>query len=245
MTNRRLMPMASPSWRRTRAHRAWNVPAWTSRPPSPTRLMIRSRSSAAALLVNVTARIRHGRDVLDPDEVGDAMGEHAGLARAGAGQDEQRALGRGDGAGLLGVQGPDDLLASRSARRLARAFGSGVRRRLGPPGPARSSAADLAQPLGLVDGAVVDLRHGRADGAATSSAVGSCATASGGRTHRPILGRRPHPGPLAAVAPGPGPRSAALDLVGGRRCDGQVGIPVAEREVGADRPDVATVDDAR
>ena len=48
-------------------------------------------------------------DVLDADQVGDPVGEHAGLARAGAGQDQQRAVGRGDGAGLLGVEGPDDL----------------------------------------------------------------------------------------------------------------------------------------
>jgi len=58
--------MASPSRRRTRAQSAWNVPAWTSRPPSPTRLMIRSRSSAAALFVNVTARIRKGGTPLTP-----------------------------------------------------------------------------------------------------------------------------------------------------------------------------------
>ena len=60
------MPMASPSARRTRAQSEWNVPATTSRPPSPTRLMIRSRSSAAARFVNVTARIRHGGTSLMP-----------------------------------------------------------------------------------------------------------------------------------------------------------------------------------
>ena len=60
MTNRRPMPMASPSARRTRAASEWKVPATTSRPPSPTRLMIRSRSSDAARFVKVTARIRQG-----------------------------------------------------------------------------------------------------------------------------------------------------------------------------------------
>ena len=58
--------MASPSRRRTRAHRAWKVPASTSSPGSPTRPMIRSRSSAAARLVNVTARIRRGATALTP-----------------------------------------------------------------------------------------------------------------------------------------------------------------------------------
>ena len=49
-----------PSRRRTRAQRAWNVPMATWRPASPTRARIRSRISAAALLVNVTARICQG-----------------------------------------------------------------------------------------------------------------------------------------------------------------------------------------
>ena len=58
--------MASPSRRRTRAHSAWNVPASTSLPASPVRWAIRSRSSPAARLVNVTARIRCGRTALTP-----------------------------------------------------------------------------------------------------------------------------------------------------------------------------------
>ena len=49
------------------------------------------------------------RDVLDADQVGDPVGEDAGLARAGAGEDQQRAVGGRDGAGLLGVERPDDL----------------------------------------------------------------------------------------------------------------------------------------
>ena len=43
-------------------------------------------------------------DALVADQVGDAVGEHPGLARPGAGHDEQRALGVGDGLGLDGVQ---------------------------------------------------------------------------------------------------------------------------------------------
>ncbi len=144
MTNRRPIPIASPSWRRTRAHSEWNVPAWTSRPPSPTRLMIRSRSSAAARLVNVTARIRHGGDVLDADEVGDPVGQDPGLARAGAGQDEQRALGGRDGARLLGVERPDDLLGALLARGAATTAGSGGRRP-GRPGRRRDRGASRSQ----------------------------------------------------------------------------------------------------
>ena len=54
------MPIALPSRRRTRAHSEWNVPMATSRACSPTSARIRARISAAALLVNVTARICHG-----------------------------------------------------------------------------------------------------------------------------------------------------------------------------------------
>ena len=138
--------MASPSARRTRAQSAWNVPARTSRPPSPTRLMIRSRSSAAARLVKVTARIRHGGDVLDADEVGDPVGQDAGLARAGPGQDEQRALGRRDGARLLRVERRDDLGGARLApsclERGRVGGGDGRRRILGATlaGPSRSQS---------------------------------------------------------------------------------------------------------
>ena len=48
-------------------------------------------------------------DALDADEVGDAMGEHAGLARTRPGEDQQRPIGRGDGARLLGIERFDDL----------------------------------------------------------------------------------------------------------------------------------------
>jgi hypothetical protein len=47
------------------------------------------------LLVKVMARISNGRDA-GADEVGDAVGEHPGLARAGAGDDEQRPVVVGD-----------------------------------------------------------------------------------------------------------------------------------------------------
>ncbi len=45
-----------------------------------------------------------GRHALDFIEPGDAVGEHAGLAGAGAGQDQIVARRRGDGLALCGVQ---------------------------------------------------------------------------------------------------------------------------------------------
>ncbi len=82
-------------------------------------------------------------DVLDADQVGDPVGEDAGLARAGAGQDQQRAVGGRDGAGLLGVERPDDLVLAllerggargRVGRRDGRARILGLGRDIAHPG---------------------------------------------------------------------------------------------------------------
>ena len=51
-------------------------------------------------------------DALDADEVGHAMRQDTRLARAGAGQDQEWSVGRGDGARLLGVEGGDDARGS-------------------------------------------------------------------------------------------------------------------------------------
>ena len=82
---------------------------------------------------------------VDADEVRDPVREDAGLAGAGAGQDQQRALGRGDGAGLLRVEHLDDLGGPGLAggrdrfrvhrrRRGGRVRGRAGGRRLGQPG---------------------------------------------------------------------------------------------------------------
>ena len=59
----------------------------------PSSLPARSCISPAALLVNVTARIRSGRRAL-ADQLGDAIGDDPRFARAGAGQDQQRPVKR-------------------------------------------------------------------------------------------------------------------------------------------------------
>ena len=86
------MPIASPSWRRTRAHSAWKVPGL-----DVAAALADEADDPLAQLGRGLVRERDGedpprRDALDPDEVGDAVGQHAGLARSGAGEDEQRAL---------------------------------------------------------------------------------------------------------------------------------------------------------
>jgi len=54
-------------------------------------------------------------DAPDTDEIRDSMGEHPRLAAARAGQDQQRTLGRGHGAGLLRIETRDDLIGERLA----------------------------------------------------------------------------------------------------------------------------------
>ena len=193
MTNRRPIPIASPSARRTRAPSAWNVPATTSRPPSPTRLMIRSRSSAAARLVKVTARIRHGATSLTLDQVGDPVGQDPGLAGAGAGQDEQRTLGRRDGAGLLRVERADDLLLARLERRRA---GGRVRRR-GAGARVLGLGRRLAHPDRLVRDGARGLGQVGEDGPGGGRRGvvqrGVAGPAASGGTHRSIVGRATHP----------------------------------------------------
>ena len=63
---------------------------------------------------------RHGQDVprldaLHADQVRDAVGQHARLARAGAGQDQQRPVGGADGACLLGIERATDARRGRLA----------------------------------------------------------------------------------------------------------------------------------
>ena len=95
IVNLRGRPSTAPCSRRTRAQNAWKVPTVTSlRPRSRQRASTRSRISPAALFVKVTARMLAGLDAAR-DQVRDARGDHARLAGARAGQDQQRALGRG------------------------------------------------------------------------------------------------------------------------------------------------------
>ena len=65
---------------------------------------MRSRISPAALLVNVTARIRLGSTPVLVDQARDARGEDARLAGAGAGEDEQGAFDVQHGLALRGVE---------------------------------------------------------------------------------------------------------------------------------------------
>ena len=155
--------------------------------------MIRSRSSAAARFVNVTARIRHGGDALDADQVGDPVGQDAGLAGAGTGQDEERTLGRRDGAGLLRVERLDDLFRTFGAAALD---DRGVGWRGGRSGRVLTRERGVAQPFGLGRARrCVGFRGVGEAGAGDGRGLverGLSAALPGGGTHLRILGGGAH-----------------------------------------------------
>ena len=88
-----------------RPHAAWNVRTQiAARDVAEQRPRAASRISPAALFVNVIARISFGFAPDRGDQVRDAVREHARLARARAGDDEQRPLGVQDRLALCLVQ---------------------------------------------------------------------------------------------------------------------------------------------
>ena len=154
------------------------------------------------------------------------MGQHPRLARAGPGQDEQRALGGRHRPGLLGVERPDDLggsfLAACARARPGRAAGPGAQ-----PGRGRT-VGSIAQPLGFSGGLggrlVIPggrIREERAHG--IGGLVECRAGAAAGRgAHRPIVG--PGLSPSARIRA----LRRGLDLVRGRRCDRDRLVPFRE-----------------
>ena len=77
--------------------------------------------------MKVTARISHGRARPSGEDVGDAGGQHARLAGAGAGQHQHRAVERLDRLALLGVEAGE---IGRGRARAHGARGNAARRRL-------------------------------------------------------------------------------------------------------------------
>ena len=75
----------------------------------PSSSSTRSRISCAALFVNVIARISFARAIPVCLEVRDPVREHARLARAGAREDQQRALAVRDGVALGRVETGEEI----------------------------------------------------------------------------------------------------------------------------------------
>ena len=136
------------------------------------------------------------RDALDADEVGDPVGEHAGLARAGAGEDQQRALGRRDGPGLLRVERPDDLLGALRCggprRPPDRAAATGTAGSSPGPGASRSQAGSSGAG-GASSRSANAVPTASAAAAAASSSVGSPGRRRRVGLTRAIVGRAAHP----------------------------------------------------
>ena len=103
------------------------------------RLVSDQAGDAGAQLGGRLVGERHGQDLprpdaLDADEVGDAVSQHARLAAAGAGQDEDRPVGRPNGPLLLGIEAGQDASRQRLGGSLALGQGDRLgleRRRLG------------------------------------------------------------------------------------------------------------------
>ena len=242
MTNRRPIPIASPSWRRTRAHSEWNVP----------RLDVAAgladeADDPLAQLGRRAVGERDGEDLprgdaVDADEVRDPVGEDPGLARSGAGEDQQRALGGRDGPCLLGVERLDDLLGPLLATRPRRAAGSAA-----GTGTAGSSPVTrrVAHPGGLLE---------RRPGPRRGRRRPFRPHRTRSRRHRRAVGRRAGDDgwgspPHCRSGGSPGSRCdaalAGLDLVGRRGRDRDRFVPARQDGIERDGVPVAGRDDDR
>ena len=135
-----------------------------------------------------------GRHVLHADEVRDPVGEDARLARAGAGQDQQRPFGGRDRPRLLRVEAVDDLLGPALAGRRSVGLLGGPDRRIRRRRGLVPGTRGVTQPLGLLGGcrrALGDVVELGADGRRGVVERARGLPPSGGGTHRPIVGGGP------------------------------------------------------
>ena len=141
-------PSRSASRRRIRTQAEWNVETHIDRARGPTASSTRSRISAAALLVNVMARISPGRASPVASRWAIRRVRTRVLPGAGAGHDEQRTAAVLDG-GALGRVEPGDEFGDRRRPRVLAAL-PGVCRTGGcaPPGslPRHRSSPALRRP---------------------------------------------------------------------------------------------------
>ena len=143
---------------------------------------------------------RHGQDsprgdALDPDEIGHPVREHASLAGARAGEDQDGAIGRRHGPYLLRIEPCDDLPLARRGRLAPATFSFGIGRRCRIHGP--SCSIGFRQPRGLGRGLDIEglTEHGPGACVETCGAfLGRHGTAPGwsagvGGAHAAIVGR--------------------------------------------------------
>ena len=216
-TKRGSRPAASGAERSTRAQKPWIVPihapsaarASSDRPREVNRCRTRSRSSAAAFSVKVSARIAPTGTPSSSTGLDEALDEHGGLARAGVGGEQPRARALGDRRALLGREGRRGERAHRGGRR------SGVD---GPEGPggkaatARRSGVDRPERPG--GKAATARRSGvarpeRPGGKAASALMAPPGRSSGTRSRRDRSAPGTAAPPLRAARARPRPPSRA------------------------------------
>ena len=111
MTKSRDRPMCGASRRSSRAHSAWNVEIHIARQSAPSSASTRVAHFLGGLVGEGDGEDLVGLRVAVGDEVRDAMRDDARLARARAGEDQQRAVDVQDRFALFGVEGCEESMA--------------------------------------------------------------------------------------------------------------------------------------
>ena len=99
--------MAAASRRRMRTQAEWNVLTHIFRATGPDQRRDPLAHLVGRLVGEGDGQDAHGVDAVLADQVGDAVGQDPGLARAGPGHDQQRTVGVDDGVELVGVEPVD------------------------------------------------------------------------------------------------------------------------------------------
>ena len=109
MTKSRERPIAGASRRSSRAQSAWNVEIHMPPQSAPSSASTRAAHLLGRLVREGDRQDLVGLGVAVADEVGDAARDDARLARAGAGQNQQRPVDVQDGVALLGIEGVEEV----------------------------------------------------------------------------------------------------------------------------------------
>ena len=153
--------------RRNRLHRPWNVPTHMPRTGIAQHRVEPGQHLLRRLVGEGHGEHAAGRELAGLDQPGDAGGEDAGLAGAGAGEDQGRLGRQGDGGELFGVQAFEQPRRRRGSGRASpycprRVCPSRPQRRVGARprimSPARNACSEVS---GRPTAMSVECRHGR------------------------------------------------------------------------------------
>ena len=119
--------------RRKRLHRPWKVPTHMPRTGIGEHRVEPRQHLLGGLVGEGHRQHAAGRELAGLDQPGDARGQHAGLARAGAGEDQRRLGRQGDGGELLGIEAFEQAIGAVDDRGMIHLSILGAR----PSGPFR------------------------------------------------------------------------------------------------------------